>query len=121
MPGHAKSHRLKKKEASDLNHRRIKEHVDEIAHARWGDVFPETGVGKTTALRHRSHAQNALRPGMRKKSPVAMRTMIVTVVSKYLAYRFRVTGVICIMSQVVIPLPIRMSCTDLPRYGLIST
>jgi hypothetical protein len=29
-----------------LTHRRIKEHVDEIARARHGNTFPETGVGK---------------------------------------------------------------------------
>jgi hypothetical protein len=29
-----------------LNHRWVKEHVNEIAHARWGDVFPKTEVGK---------------------------------------------------------------------------
>lgn len=29
-----------------LTHRRIKEHVDKIAHARHGNAFPETGVGK---------------------------------------------------------------------------
>jgi hypothetical protein len=29
-----------------LSHRRLKEHVDEIARARWGDKFPTDGVGK---------------------------------------------------------------------------
>lgn len=29
-----------------LSHRRIKEHVDEIARATWGEKFPEKGVGK---------------------------------------------------------------------------
>ncbi|KAJ7209936.1 hypothetical protein C8J57DRAFT_946444, partial [Mycena rebaudengoi] len=29
-----------------LSHRRLKEHVDQIAHARWGDRFPESGIGK---------------------------------------------------------------------------
>ncbi|KAJ7724118.1 hypothetical protein B0H16DRAFT_1786475, partial [Mycena metata] len=29
-----------------LSHRRLKEHVDEIARARWGDKFPADGVGK---------------------------------------------------------------------------
>ncbi|KAJ7046210.1 hypothetical protein C8F04DRAFT_987919, partial [Mycena alexandri] len=29
-----------------LSHRRLKEHVDVIARARWGTRFPETGVGK---------------------------------------------------------------------------
>jgi hypothetical protein len=29
-----------------LSHRRLKEHVDQLARARWGDKFPETGVGK---------------------------------------------------------------------------
>jgi hypothetical protein len=29
-----------------LSHRRLKEHVDKIARARWGDKFPADGVGK---------------------------------------------------------------------------
>ncbi|KAI0372544.1 hypothetical protein BV20DRAFT_902031, partial [Pilatotrama ljubarskyi] len=29
-----------------LNHRRLKEHVDEICSAKLGDAFPPTGVGK---------------------------------------------------------------------------
>jgi hypothetical protein len=29
-----------------LSHRRLKEHVDEIAGARWGDGFPAAGVSK---------------------------------------------------------------------------
>lgn len=29
-----------------LNHKRIREHVNEIARAKWGDKFPEKGVGK---------------------------------------------------------------------------
>jgi hypothetical protein len=29
-----------------FSHRRIKEHVDEIASARWGSTFPKGGVGK---------------------------------------------------------------------------
>lgn len=29
-----------------LDHRRLKEHADEIARARHGDKFPEGGVGK---------------------------------------------------------------------------
>lgn len=29
-----------------LSHRRLKEHVDEVCHAHYGDKFPEEGVGK---------------------------------------------------------------------------
>lgn len=29
-----------------LSHRRLKEHVDQLARARWGDRFPEEGMGK---------------------------------------------------------------------------
>lgn len=38
-----------------LSHRRIKEHVDEIARATWGDKFPETGLGKNWTHRCVSH------------------------------------------------------------------
>lgn len=34
-----------------LNHKRIKEHVDEIGRAKWGDKFPEKGVGKQWTTR----------------------------------------------------------------------
>lgn len=41
-----------------LNHRRLKEHVDEIARARWGDRFPAQGVGKQWTRRFVSdHAE----------------------------------------------------------------
>ncbi|KAJ7024114.1 hypothetical protein C8F04DRAFT_881576, partial [Mycena alexandri] len=29
-----------------LSHRRLKEHVDQLARARWGTGFPDDGVGK---------------------------------------------------------------------------
>ncbi|KAI0045573.1 hypothetical protein FA95DRAFT_1465332, partial [Auriscalpium vulgare] len=34
-----------------LNHKRIKEHVDEICRAKLGDKFPESGVGKKWTYR----------------------------------------------------------------------
>lgn len=44
-----------------LSHKRIKEHVDEIAHARWGDKFPEEGVGKQWTHRFISDNSDKLR------------------------------------------------------------
>jgi hypothetical protein len=37
-----------------LSHRRIKDHVDQICRARYGDRFPETGVGKEWTKRFTS-------------------------------------------------------------------
>lgn len=45
-----------------LSHKRIKEHVDEIASARWGDAFPKGGVGKQWTHRFVSDNHPELRP-----------------------------------------------------------
>ena len=41
-------------------HRRIKEHVDKIAHARHGNIFPETRVGKDWTHRFMSNNNNRI-------------------------------------------------------------
>ena len=43
-----------------LSHRRIKEHVDLICQARYGDQFPETGLGKAWTARFISDHQDKI-------------------------------------------------------------
>jgi hypothetical protein len=44
-----------------LSHKRIREHVNEIARARWGAKFPEEGVGKQWTTRFISDNSDRLR------------------------------------------------------------